>query len=145
MILAAKLGLGLASTMVFATVYTFREGVIKVEVDELHAGGSHVHIWAPAAVVPLAMRFVPKRHFQHMPPEAKEMLPVGEVIMDELRRYPNTTFVDVQSGEQQVRVATVGRKIQIDVVDPEENVHVAVPIATVKDVMEQLAEQNRAD
>src|ERR1043165_3009594 len=70
MLIAAKLALGFASTIVFAGVYTFREGVIRVDVDEHHSGGSHVHFWVPAAAVPMAMHFVPKRHFRKLPPEA---------------------------------------------------------------------------
>jgi hypothetical protein len=139
MIILAKCALALTSTIVVASVYTFREGVIKVDVDEQRDGGSHVHFWVPAAAVPMAMHFVPKRHFRGMPAEASECLPLLKIVTAELRRYPNTTFVDVQDGRDHVRVATVGSKIQIDVVNDEENVHVAVPLSTVNDVANQLA------
>ena len=139
MVILAKLGLGVASTIVFATVYTFHEGVIRVDVDEHRDGGSHVHFWVPAAAVPMAMHLVPKRHFREMPSDASEFLPLVRIVTSELRRYPNTTFVDVQDGNDHVRVATVGTKIQIDVVNSEENVHVAVPLRTVNDVADQLA------
>ncbi len=139
MIIVAKCALALASTIVVAGVYTFREGVIKVDVDEHRDGGSHVHFWVPAAAVPMAMHFVPKRHFREMPGEASECLPLLKIVTSELRRYPNTTFVDVQDGNDHVRVATVGSKIQIDVVNSEENVHIAVPLSTVNDVANQLA------
>jgi len=139
MIILAKCALALTSTVVVAGVYTFREGVIKVDVDEYRDGGSHVHFWVPAAVVPMAMHFVPKRHFREMPAEASECLPLLRIVTSELRRYPDTTFVDVQDGRDHVRVATVGSKIQIDVVNDEENVHVAVPLSTVNDVANQLA------
>jgi len=139
MIILAKCALALTSTIVVAGVYTFREGVIKVDVDEYRDGGSHVHFWVPAAVVPMAMHFVPKRHFREMPAEASECLPLLRIVTSELRRYPDTTFVDVQDGRDHVRVATVGSKIQIDVVNDEENVHVAVPLSTVNDVANQLA------
>ncbi|HEY6127490.1 MAG TPA: hypothetical protein VIW23_04845 [Candidatus Acidoferrum sp.] len=139
MLIAAKLALGFASTIVFAGVYTFREGVIRVDVDEHHSGGSHVHFWVPAAAVPMAMHFVPKRHFRKLPPEAAECLPLVQIVTTELSHYPDTTFVDVQDDNERVRVATVGTKLQIDVVSPEENVHVAVPLSTVNDVANQLA------
>jgi hypothetical protein len=137
----AKLALGLASTMVFATVYTFREGVIRVEVDEHRAGGSHVHLWVPAAAVPMAMHFVPKEHLREASSHAAEYMPLVQIVTAELRRYPNTTFVEVQDGNDHVRVATVGSKLQIDVVNEEENVHVAVPLSTVDDVARQLADE----
>jgi hypothetical protein len=139
MIILAKCALALTSTIVAAGIYTFREGVIKVDVDEHRAGGSHVHFWLPAAAVPMAMHLVPKRRFRDIPAEASECLPLLRVVTSELRRYPDTTFVDVQDGNDHVRVATVGTKIQIDVVNDEENVHVAVPLSTVNDIANQLA------
>jgi hypothetical protein len=139
MIILAKCAFALTSTILVAGVYTFREGVIKVDVDEHRDGGSHVHFWLPAAAVPMALHFVPKRHFREMPAEASECLPLLRIVTSELRRYPDTTFVDVQDGRDHVRVATVGTKIQIDVVNDEENVHVTVPLSTVNDVANQLA------
>ena len=139
MIVLAKCALALTSTVVVAGVYTFHEGLIKVDVDEHRSGGSHVHLWVPAAAVPMALHFVPKRHFREMPAEASECLPLLRIVTSELRRYPNTTFVDVQDGNDHVRVATDGTKIRIDVVNDEENVHVAVPLSTVNDVASQLA------
>ena len=57
--LIAKIALGMASTVALATVYTFREGVIRVDVDEFRDGGSHVHVWVPAAAVPMAVHLRP--------------------------------------------------------------------------------------
>ena len=137
----AKIALGFASTIVFASVYTFREGVIRVDVDEHREGGSHVHFWVPAAAVPMAMHFVPKQHLKEATDHAAEFLPLVQIVTSELRNYPNTTFVDVEDGDDHVRVSTVGTKLQIDVVNPQENVHVAVPLSTVNDVAAQLADQ----
>ena len=140
MIILAKCALALTSTIAVAGVYTFHEGVIRVDVDEHRDGGSHVHFWVPAAAVPMAMHLVPKRHFREIPAEASDCLPLLRIVTSELRPYPNTTFVDVQDGSDHVRVATNGSKIQIDVVNDEENVHVAVPLSTINDVANQLAE-----
>src|ERR1700747_103066 len=140
MIILAKCALAVSSTIVVAGVYTFHEGVIRVDVDEHRDGGSHVHFWVPAAAVPMAMHFVPKRHFREIPAEASECLPLLRIVTSELRRYPNTTFVDVQDTHDHVRVATTGSKIQIDVVNDEENVHIAVPLSTVNDVAHHLAD-----
>jgi hypothetical protein len=136
----AKIGIGIASTVVFATVYTFREGTIRVDVDEFRDGGSHVHFWAPAAAVPMAMHFVPKQHLRQASGHANEFLPVVQALTSELRKYPDTTFVEVQDGDEHVKVSTVGTKIQIDVDGPGEKVHVAVPLTTINDVAEQIAE-----
>jgi hypothetical protein len=136
----AKLALGFASTVVFASVYTFREGVIRVDVDQHRTGGSHVHFWLPAAAVPMALHFVPKHHFRQACEHASEFLPLVQIVTSELRRYPNTTFVDVRDGNDHVRFSTVGSKLQVDVVNSEENVHVAVPLNTVNDVAAQIAD-----
>jgi len=135
----AKLALGFASTIVVASVYTFREGTIRVDVDEHRDGGSHVHFWVPAAAVPMAMHFVPKQHLREASQHASEYMPLVEIVTTELRKYPDTTFVDVEDGKNHVRIATAGNKLQIDVVNDEENVHVAVPLSTVNDVARQLA------
>src|SRR5258708_33080387 len=136
--IVAKVALGFASTIVFASVYTFREGVIRVDVDEHRDGGSHVHFWVPAAAVPMAMHFVPKQHLREASKHASEYMALVEVVTSELRKYPDTIFVDVENGKDHVRVSTVGTKLRIDVVNDEENVHVAVPLSTVNDVAHQL-------
>ena len=142
MILAAKVALGMASTVVFATVYAFREGTIRVDVDENRDGGSHVHFWVPAAAVPMAMHFVPKEHLREASAHAKEFVPVIQALSSELRNYPNTVFVEVQDGNDHVKIGTVGSKIQIDVDNSDEKVHVAVPLSTLNDVAAQLADNH---
>ena len=69
----AKLALGAVGTLAFATVYTFREGTIRIDVDEHRPGGSHVHFWVPATVVPAALHFVPRRGVPH----AEKTVPRG--------------------------------------------------------------------
>ena len=53
---------------------------------------------------------------------------------------PHLVAADLQDGDDHVRVATVGTKLQVDVVNSEENVHVAVPLTTVNDVALQIAD-----
>ena len=55
MILLAKVGLGVVSTLAVAGIYTFREGVVRVDVDEYRENGSHVHLWLPAAAIPISV------------------------------------------------------------------------------------------
>jgi hypothetical protein len=141
MLVLAKIALGTATTLAVATVYTFREGTVRVDVDEHRSGGSHVHIWAPAAVVPMALHFIPDQKLHKLYDRKEDWAPIARIAAKELRRYPNTTFVEVQDADTHVRVSTVGEKIQVDVQDPGENVHVAVPLAMVEDVISQLAER----
>lgn len=132
--LVAKIALGLASTVAFATVYTFREGVIRVDVDEFREGGSHVHVWVPAAAVPVALHFAPKEHMQEASVHLEPFMPTIRALAKELRKYPEVTFVEVQDGKQHVKVGTHNGKIQVDVESPDESVHVACPISTIEEV-----------
>jgi hypothetical protein len=140
MILLAKAALGLGSTLVLAGAYTFREGVIRIDVDEYRSGGSHVHMWLPAAAVPMAMHFVPGKQIHHASERASEALPVLHAIVKELKKYPDADFVEVVDRDQHVRMRTHGGKLQIDVDAPYEKVHVLCPLSAIEDVTSQLEE-----
>ena len=134
----AKLALGAVGTLAVATVYTFREGTIRIDVDENRAGGSHIHFWVPAAAVPAAMHFVPDDKLSEAASRAQEWLPLVQAVAGELRKYPDTTFVEVKSADEHVEVSVRNGKVQIDVTDHDEDVHVAVPISTIEDVAENI-------
>jgi hypothetical protein len=138
--LLAKIALGLASTVAFAAIYTFREGVIRVDVDEFRDGGSHVHLWAPAAAVPIALRCTPKNHLENAAENIKPWLPTIRQLAKELEKYPEANLVEVVDGADHVQIRTHAGKLQIDVHEPGESVHVAVPIATLEDISGQLTE-----
>ena len=138
MVLLAKVVLGMGTTLAVAGAYTFREGVIRVDVDEFREGGSHVHMWVPAAVVPMAMHFVPTHHLRHASHEARQAMPIARALFHELRNYPNTIFVEVDDGDQHVRIATQAGRLAIDVTEPGENVHLRVPVSAVEDIFGQL-------
>lgn len=140
MMLLAKAALGMGGALVALGAYTFHEGVIRVDVDEFRAGGSHIHLWVPAAMVPMTMQFVPKHHLCDAASQAREFLPVAHALFKELKNFPEAEFVEVQDGDQHARIRTHEGKLQIDVDDPEEKVHVLVPLSTVDDVVGQLEE-----
>ena len=140
MILLAKAALGLGGTLVLAGAYTFREGVIRIDVDEYRSGGSHVHMWLPAAAVPMAMHFVPGKQIHHASERASEALPVLHAIVKELKKYPDADFVEVVDHDQHVRMRTHGGKLQIDVDATREKVHVLCPLSAIEDVTSQLEE-----
>ena len=59
-------------------------------------------------------------------------------LFKELKNFPDAEFVEVKDGEQHARIRTHEGKLQIDVDDPDEKVHVLVPLSTVDDVVGQL-------
>lgn len=144
MMLLAKAALTVGGTLVLAGAYTMREGVIRIDVDEYRAGGSHVHMWVPAAVVPMAMRFVPAEHMRHVSYEARQAMPILHAIVKELKRYPDTEFVEVDDRDEHVRIRTQGRRLQIDVDALDEKVHILCPLSTIEDVTIQIEEHGPA-
>jgi hypothetical protein len=144
MMLLAKAALGLGGTIVLAGAYTMREGVIRVDVDEFRSGGSHVHMWVPAAAVPMAMHFVPDKQWRHASEQAREAIPILHAVVRELKKYPNANFVEVIDHDQHVRVRTLHGKLQIDVDGPDEKVRVLCPLSTIEDVATQIEEHGPA-
>ncbi len=144
MMLLAKAALGLGGTIVLAGAYTMREGVIRVDVDEFRSGGSHVHMWVPAAAVPMAMHLVPDKHWRHTSEQAREAMPILHAIVKELKRFPDADFVEVMDHEQHIRIRTHDGRLQIDVDTPDEKVRVLCPLSTIEDVTIQLEEHGPA-
>ena len=138
MILLAKAALGVTGTLFVAGAYTFHEGVIRIDVDEHRAGGSHVHLWVPAAAVPMAMHLVPQKHLREAVEHSREALPIAHAIVKELKKYPDVDLVEVVDGKQHVQIRTHNGKLQIDVEAPDEQVHLLVPLSTLEDVTRQL-------
>ncbi|PYT51196.1 MAG: hypothetical protein DMG44_03375 [Acidobacteria bacterium] len=138
MILLAKAALGVTGTLFVAGAYTFHEGVIRIDVDEHRAGGSHVHVWVPAAAVPMAMHLVPQKQLREAVEHSREALPIAHAIVKELKKYPDVDLVEVVDGKQHVQIRTRNGKLQIDVEAPDEQVHLLVPLSTLEDVTRQL-------
>jgi hypothetical protein len=136
--LLVKMALGLGGTLVLAGVYTFREGVIRVDVDEYHANGSHVHFFVPAAVVPMAMHLIPQENLKDAGEEVRPWLPTVRALTKELKRFPDADLVEVRDKESHVQIRTRHGKLQIDVDDPGEQVHIVCPLDTIEDVTSEL-------
>ncbi len=142
--LLAKAALTVGGTFVLAGAYTMREGVIRIDVDEYRTGGSHVHMWVPAAAVPMALHFVPDKHLRHASEHVREAMPILHAIVKELKKYPDSEFVEVDDYDEHVRVRTQGGRLQIDVDAPDQKVHVLCPLSTIEDVTIQLEQRGPA-
>jgi len=138
MILLAKAALGVTGTLFVAGAYTFHEGVIRIDVDEHRAGGSHVHMWVPAAAVPMAMHLVPQKHLREAVERSREALPIAHAVVKELKKYPDVDLVEVVDGQEHVQIRTHNGKLQIDVEAPDEQVHLLLPLSMLEDVTRQL-------
>jgi hypothetical protein len=140
MVLLAKAALGLGGTLVLAGAYAFRDGLIRVDVDEYRAGGSHVHMWVPAARVPMAMHFVPKHDLCDAAQHAREVLPAIHAFAKELKKLPNVDLIEMIDGGKHAQFRTRSGNLQVDVDSADEHVHLRVPLSTLDDVVGQLEE-----
>ena len=142
MLILAKVALGLGATMAMAGAYVFHEGVIRVDVDEHRAGGSHAHFWVPATVVSVGMHFVPKDQLNRTTEQMRPFLPALRKGTKELEKYPNVELVDVTDARDHVRVAMVDGKLRIDAVSGDGDVvHLSVPARVLRDVADELEEK----
>src|SRR6266852_4721199 len=140
--LLAKLALGFCGTVAVAGVYTFHEGVMRV--DEDHFDGRHVHVWVPAAIVPMALHFVPSRRLERALEYAGPWLPTLRELTKGLKKYPEAELVEVEGANQHVRIRTHQGKLLIDVTQPGETVHVACPLAMMEDIARTLEARSPA-
>jgi hypothetical protein len=139
MVLLAKIALGFGATVVMAGAYTFREGLIRVDVDETRGEEHHVHVWVPAAMVPMAMHFVPRNQMLRAGERSEKFMPLVHAVAKELQNYPDAELVEVHDGEQYVRIRTHDGNLMIDAEEPGQTVHVSCPLATIDDVSRELA------
>jgi hypothetical protein len=138
MLFLAKAALGLGTLLVVAAAYVFHEGVIRVDVDEYRANGSHVHVWVPATVVPVGLAVVPRHHLEKAASQARPFLPMLRELSKELRKYSNAELVDVRDANEHVHVAVRDGRLYVDAVDHGDNIHVSFPVETISDVADRL-------
>jgi hypothetical protein len=138
MLFLAKAALGLGAFVAVASAYVFHEGVIRVDVDENRADGSHVHVWVPATVVPVGLAVVPRSKLEQAACQVRPFLPMLHELAKELKKYPDAELVDVRDTHEHVRVAVRGGRLYVDAVDNGENIHVSFPVETISDVANRL-------
>ena len=139
MLLVAKIALGFGATVALAGAYTFRQGLLRVDVDENRGQARHVHVWLPAAAVPMAVHFVPRHQMERAGERVGEIMPLVHAIAKELQNYPEAELVEIRDGRDHVQVRTHNGSLLIDVDNPREQVHVSCPLATIDDVSRELA------
>jgi hypothetical protein len=138
MLLLAKTALGIGATLALAGVYVLHEGVIRVDVDEYRAGGSHIHFWVPATTVSAGLRLAPRHHLQEAADKARPYLPLLRELSKELQKYPNAEFVDVRDSQDHIHITMREGRLSVDAVNESETVHVTVPVETIADVADRL-------
>lgn len=131
--------LALAGTAALAgSAAVYHHGVIRVHVEEKRPGGDRVNILVPGAVVPAVIAFVPDSKLEKIEKKVRQLMPVLRIAVDELERYPDTVFVEVQDKREHVRIAVEGGSLTVTVDSPREDVRISVPLATVRSVARRI-------
>jgi hypothetical protein len=139
MLLLAKIALSLAGTAVAGVGLLCSEGMIQVNVIEKRPQGHHIHVVAPALLLPIGMHFAPKESIAEASAEIQPWLPTIRAALAQLRECDDIAFVEVKEPGQQVRVAKSGGSLVVDVNSVEESVHVSAPIRAMSSAVEELA------
>lgn len=139
MILLAKVGLVMAGTAFVGAGMLCSEGFVNVNVEQKQADGHHIHVIAPAALGPIAARCIPARNLQDASQQIRPWLPLIDTTFDALRQTDDIVLVDVTEPGQHVKVRKVGGSVIVDVDDPNETVHVSVPLRAVEGTVDGIA------
>jgi len=145
MIFLAKLGIGVLGTALVGGAALSSEGFIYVNVQEKQPGGSHVNVLVPAALVPATLHFVPRHHFADSSHDLRTALPIIDAAIPALGDCPDGVLVEVVEPGEHVLVTKRAGSIVVDINDPDETVHVSVPLRAAQSAIHQIAEANPAD
>lgn len=140
MILLAKIGLGFFGTALVAGTVVSSEGFIHVKVNEKQTDGHHISLVVPAMLVPLTLEMVPNHYLAPAAQNLRPYMPVVDAALSGLANCPDGTLVEVTDHEQHATVVKQGGSIVVDVQDPDETVHVAVPLRATRNAIHEIAD-----
>ena len=139
MLLLGKLGLGFLGTALVTGAIVSSEGFIHVKVHEKQTNGTHISLVVPAMIVPVTLKFVPNRYLAQGGTELRRYLPVIDAAISGLADCPDGPLVDVTDPDEHVSVVKSGGSIVVDVDDPNETVHVSVPLHATRSAIDEIA------
>jgi hypothetical protein len=139
MILLAKIGVGCLSAALVGGAMISSQGFIRVKVHEKQADGTNVSLIVPAAIVPIALKFVPAQHLADASVNLRPYVGAIDAAIPELEDCPDGVLVEVTDPEEHVIIAKVGDSILVDVNDRDDTVHVAVPLRTAQSSIHEIA------
>jgi hypothetical protein len=142
----AKTSAVIAGTLLAGTALAYSGGVVEVCVTEKGRNPSHIHLPLPALAGPVALHFIPARHFHDTPRDLQQWLPAIRIAGEELERCPDgTVLVDVMSNakgaRETVRITKRAGDLVIDVDSARETVHVSFPVRIAVNMVGQLADE----
>jgi hypothetical protein len=139
MIFLAKLGIGVMGSVLVAGAALSSEGFIHVKVHEKQQGGTNVNLVVPAALVPVALKFVPDHHLTVASEDLGPYLPIIDAAVPALVECPDGVLVEVRDNDEHVLITKSGGSLVIDVNDGADTVHVSVPLRAAQSSIHQIA------
>jgi hypothetical protein len=124
--------------MVAASAAVYQAGAVRVSIDEKTPEGHHIHFIAPAAVVPIGLKFVPNDALREASSEVRPWLPAIEIAVTELEKYRDFTLVEVDDAQDHVRIRKLGQTMVIDVDSTDARVHVSFPLRTAMSALRRI-------
>jgi hypothetical protein len=144
MILAAKVALVCAGTIVAGAGALCSEGFLRVNVTERGPQSHHIDVIAPAMLVPIAVHvashFAPRQKLEEAADNIEPWMPTIREALGELNKLDDMTLVDVTEPGEHVRVEKIGGSIVVDVEDGGNTVHVSAPIRAISSTIQQVAD-----
>ena len=138
--LAIILGLGvLVGGSAGATAYAWhRAGSVRIAIHETGPGGSDVTMRLPGLLVNTAIALCPVPTDPKFKERLVEFAPMLHAVAGRLKTLPDAVLVDVKNDEGTVRIEKSGTDLLIRVLSETERVEIAVPVESVRQLMEKL-------
>ena len=114
----------------------YSTGTVMVDVDDGH--GTDFTVPLPAGLIPMGLRFLPDEVCQELEREVHPSWGAVRNAVEEIDRIPDAVLVDVESGDDHVRVLKKRGQIVIRVWSEDGHVNVAVPVRLVSQVTNQV-------
>lgn len=141
MLILGKIAVGFMGTMLVGAAVVSSEGFIHVKVHEKQPDGTHISLVVPAMIMPVAAHFIPRRNFEGASENLQQYLPLIDAAISGLAECPDGPLVEVVDSDSHVNVVKSGGAIVVDVDDPDETVHVAVPLRATQRTIDQIASE----
>ena len=138
--LAVILGLGvLAGGTAGATAYVWhRSGSVRIAIHETEPGGTDFSMTLPGLLVNTAIALCPVPTDAEFRARLVDFAPVLHAVALRLSTLPDVVLVDVRNDDGTVRIEKSGTDLVIRVVSDAERVEIAVPVDSVRRLMEKL-------
>ena len=133
------------TTLTFAAVAIYRQGMIGVSVHEKGPDGANIGLSVPAFLVTGAVHFVPDSFM--LPPEAaveiEPHIPTMLAASKALEECPDAVFVRVTSKSENVMIAKKDGHLVVQVRSDDADVDVRIPLRAADAVIAKLARASR--